>query len=439
MPHSIRHAEKKDPPIATRPDTTKIVPPSTPAAPAVPSGVASSTAVPSAVEAPPPRRSLSYLTSADSFDEMVSTDGVFRPQWKDFVSQIEALGLTELRQRWEEAKLLIRENGVTYNVYGDPRGMDRPWELDPIPLLLEAGEASRIEAGLTQRARLLDLVLSDLYGPQRLLSAGLLPPPLVYGHPGFLHPCHGLKVPGNRYLHLYAADVGRGPDGAFRVLADRTQAPSGAGYVLENRIVLSRMLPEPFRECKVQRLARFFQTLRETLRSIAPHDRDNPRVVLLTPGPYNETYFEHAFLARYLGCILVEGSDLTVRDNRVYLKLLGGLQPVDVILRRLDDSYSDPLELRRDSFLGVPGLVQAVRAGNVAVANALGSGLVESPALLAYLPSICRRLARRGLVAPVGADLVVWRSRSPGTRAGQPRADGDQAHLGSAPVRYDLR
>src|SRR5437764_688775 len=208
----------------------------------------------------------------------------------------------------------------------------------------------------------------------------------------FLRSCHGLSLPGDRYLHLYAANVGRGADGGFWVLGDRTQAPSGAGYALENRIVLSRTLPETFRDCRVQRLSLFFRTLRETLRSIAPWDRDNPRVVLLTPGPYNETYFEHAFLARYLGYTLVEGSDLTVRDNRVYLKLLGGLQPVDVILRRLDDTYCDPLELRRDSFLGVPGLVQAVRAGNVALANSLGSGLLETPALLPYLPGLCRHL-----------------------------------------------
>jgi uncharacterized circularly permuted ATP-grasp superfamily protein/uncharacterized alpha-E superfamily protein len=289
---------------------------------------------------------------------------------------------------------------VTYNVYGDPQGMERPWELDPIPLLMAPADAGVIETGLVQRAGLLEGALADLYGPQTLVARGILPPQLVYGHPGFLRACHGMKVPGGRYLHLYAADLGRAPDGSMVVLADRTQAPSGAGYVLENRIVLARMLPEVFRECKVNRLALFFQALRDTLRSIAPHDRDNPRIVLLTPGPYNETYFEHAFLARYLGYSLVEGSDLTVRDNRVYLKLLGGLQPVDVIFRRLDDSYCDPLELRRGSFLGVPGLVQALRAGHVAVANALGSGLIESPAMLAYLPAFCRSLLGEELRLP---------------------------------------
>ena len=176
------------------------------------------------------------------------------------------------------------------------------------------------------------------------------------------------------------------------MLGDRTQAPSGAGYALENRIVMTRTLPEAFRDCRVHRLALFFQTFRDTLRALAPRNRDNPRVVLLTPGPYNETYFEHAYLARYLGYTLVEGGDLTVRDNRVFLKVLGGLQPVDVIFRRLDDDFCDPLELRPDSFLGVPGLVHAVRSGNVAVANALGTGLLETPALPAFLPRLCRAL-----------------------------------------------
>jgi len=338
------------------------------------------------------RLGLEYARLPQFRDEMIDEAGNHRPHWHPFAHALRYLGIHELTRRWEEARQIIRENGVTYNVYGDPRALDRPWQLDPVPLLISGEEASTLEAGLSQRARLLDAVLCDLYGPQRLLRDGIIPTELVYSQPGFLRPCHGIQVPGNRYLYLYATDIGRGPDGAFRIISDRTQAPSGAGYALENRIVLSRMLPEIFRDCRVQRLAIFFRTLRDTLRSIAPRNRDNPRIVLLTPGPYNETYFEHAYLARYLGLTLVEGGDLTVRDSRVYLKLLGGLQQVDVILRRLDDDYCDPLELRGDSFLGVPGLVQAVRAGNVAVANALGSGLVETAALLPYLSAVCRYL-----------------------------------------------
>jgi uncharacterized circularly permuted ATP-grasp superfamily protein/uncharacterized alpha-E superfamily protein len=365
--------------------------------------------LPSATAAGP--LGLDYEGFAGYFDEMVTADGQLRPHWQPLLTKIAAMGLVELNQRWDNAERQIRENGVTYNVYGDPQGMDRPWELDPLPLLIAPADAALVEAGLIQRAKLLDLVLADLYGPQTLLSDGFLPPQLVFGHPGFLRACHDLKLPHDRHLLLYAADVGRGPDGTLFVLADRTQAPAGSGYVLENRIVLSGVLPEAFRDCQVQRLALYFQSLRETLRTIAPHDRDNPRIVLLSPGPYNEMYFEHAFLARYLGYTLVEGSDLAVRDNRVYLKLLGGLQPVDVILRRLDDTFCDPLELRRDSFLGVPGLVQVVRAGNVALANPLGSGLAEAPALLAYLPAICRHLLGEDLLVP---SVATWWCGEPG-------------------------
>ncbi len=335
---------------------------------------------------------VAYVPSALGFDEAIDLAGEQRPHWQPFFDATTDLGPTELARRWREAQHLIRENGVTYNVYGDPRGMSRPWQLDPIPLVLAPHDFEIIERGLVQRARLLELVLADLYGPQRLLRENLIPAELVYGNPGFLRPCHGVRLPGDRYLHLYAANLGRATDGSWRVLGDRTQAPSGAGYALENRIVLARTLPEAFRDCHVQRLALFFRTLRDSLRSIAPRNKDNPRTVVLTPGPYNETYFEHAYLARYLGYTLVEGGDLTIRDNRVFLKVLGGLQPVDVIFRRLDDDFSDPLELRPDSFLGVPGLVHAVRSGNVAVANALGTGLLETPALMAYLPRLCRNV-----------------------------------------------
>jgi uncharacterized circularly permuted ATP-grasp superfamily protein/uncharacterized alpha-E superfamily protein len=346
-----------------------------------------------------------YALPAGTYDEMVGPNGEPRPHWQVFLRALGGLGLGELTHRWEEARQLIRENGVTYDIYGDPRGLDRPWELDPVPLVIAPADGEALETGVIQRARLLELILADLYGPQKLLRDNLLPADLVFAHPGFLRPCHGLRVPGNRHLQLYAADLGRSPNGQVWVLADRSQAQAGAGYALENRIVLARMLPDVFRECQVQRLALFFRSVRETLSACAPHNRDNPRIVLLTPGPYSPTYFEHAYLARYLGYTLVEGGDLTVRDNRVYLKLLGGLQPVDVILRRLDDDLCDPLELRGDSLLGVAGLVQAVRAGNVAVANPLGSGLAETPALMPFLPALCRNLLGEELKLP---SLPTW-------------------------------
>lgn len=333
-----------------------------------------------------------YVPVGGLFDEMADGTGALRGHWQMFVSLLGDLGPAELQRRWETARQLIHDNGVTYNVYGDPAGMDRPWNLDAVPVLYGPAEWRGLEGALQQRARLLDLVLSDLYGPQRLLLEGVLPAELIFGHRGFLRPVHGLAAPLGRRLILYAADIGRGADGQLFVMNDRTQAPSGAGYALENRLVVSRALPDVFRDCGVQRLATFFRAMRETMKAIAPANRENPRIVLLTPGPLNETYFEHAYLARYLGYTLAEAGDLTVRDNHVFLKTLGGLQQVDVILRRQDDDFCDPLELRPESTLGVPGLVQALHAGKVAVANPLGSGILESPALMMYLPRLAKHL-----------------------------------------------
>jgi uncharacterized circularly permuted ATP-grasp superfamily protein/uncharacterized alpha-E superfamily protein len=341
-----------------------------------------------------------YRLATDGFDEAFGVDGVVRPHWEQFFDALRPLPQDELFRRWAQAQRLIRENGVTYNVYGDPRGTDRPWQLDPLPMVVDGDEWAQVEAGLSQRARLLDAVLADAYGAQRTLRDGLLPPELVLSNPGFLRPVFGAPVADNVRLHLYAADLSRGPDGRFWVLGDRTQAPSGAGYALENRIVISRLLPQAFRDCRVDRLAPFFRTMREGLQKLARRRTESPRIVLLTPGAYNETYFEHSYLARYLGYTLVEGGDLTVRDRVLYLKTLGGLERVDVVVRRLDDSYSDSLSLRPDSSLGVAGLVQAVRAGNVTIANSLGSGLVEMPALLAFIPALCRALLGEDPILP---------------------------------------
>jgi uncharacterized circularly permuted ATP-grasp superfamily protein/uncharacterized alpha-E superfamily protein len=332
---------------------------------------------------------------------MVAPDGALRPHWTPFVSKLESLGAQELRQRWEQARRLIHDNGVTHNVYGDPDGIDRPWGLDLIPLLIPADEWAVVSAGLTQRAQLLDRLLADLYGPGQTVLEGVLPPELVWDNPGFLRACHSTILPQGRWLHLYAADLVRTTDGQYQVLTDRTQAPSGTGYSLENRMVLSQALAPEFRECNVERLASFFLSLRNSLSSLVPprHQHD-ARIALLTPGPYSETYFEHSYLARYLDYSLVQGNDLTIRDANVYLKTLGGLKRVDVILRRVDDDFCDPLELYADSRLGVPGLLQAVRQGNVAVANALGCGVLQAPGLLPFLPSLCRRLLDEELKLP---------------------------------------
>ncbi|MFT3786808.1 MAG: circularly permuted type 2 ATP-grasp protein [Tepidisphaeraceae bacterium] len=342
-----------------------------------------------------------YRSVAGVADEMLDASGDVRPHWQGFTSSIKSLGTTGLLERWADARRLLHENGVTHNVYGAADGLDRPWSLDPIPLLLPEHEWTSICGALEQRARLLDAFLADLYSDARTIYEHVLPSDLIWANAGFLRACHGVRPPQNRWLHLYSADLVRGHDGSFLVLSDRTQNPSGAGYSLENRIILSRTLPTAYQQCNVQRLAPFFIRLRDSLASLAPsHRRDNPRVVLLTPGPYNETYFEHAYLARYLGYQLVQGSDLTVRDSVVYLKTLGGLQRIDVILRRVDDHFCDPLELMGRSQLGVPGLLQAVRGGNVAVANALGSGVLQAPGFMPFLPALSRFLLDEDLKMP---------------------------------------
>ncbi len=344
-----------------------------------------------------------YSPNSRFYDEATTPEGQVRPHWQPVVDSLTAVGHLDLARRWQEGRRLMRDIGITYNVYGDPKSVGRPWPLDPIPLLLAPAEWSAIESGIIQRAKLLNTMLADLYGKQQLLRSGLLPAELVFANPAFLRPCCGIEPPGGVWIHVYAADIARSPDGGWWVLSDRTQAPSGAGYALENRLITTRVLPDVFESVNVHRLAGYFQTYKDALLRLMPRHRENPRVVLLTPGPYNETYFEHAYLARYLGYTLVEGGDLTVRDNRVFLKTLGGLLPVDVILRRQDDSFCDPLELRGESMLGVPGLTEAVRSGNVAIANALGSGLAESPASAAFLPALCRQLLGEELRLPTVA------------------------------------
>jgi uncharacterized circularly permuted ATP-grasp superfamily protein/uncharacterized alpha-E superfamily protein len=345
-----------------------------------------------------------YTPRPQVFDEMKAAQGGVRPHWAPLMHGIAALGAEGLRDRRESARQLLREHGVTYNVYADGESAERTWELDVLPFVIDAAEWAQLETGLIQRTRLLNLVLADIYGLQQLLKDGLLPPALLHANPGFLRCCHGIRPPRDLFLTLHAVDLTRAPNGRWWVLSDRTQAPSGVGYALENRAILSRILPGEFRASQVQRLGEFFTQRRAGLRSLAPWT-SAPNIVLLTPGPYTETYFEHAYLARYLGYPLVEGSDLTVRDRRVFLKTLDGLQPVDVIIRRIDDTWCDPLELRGDSILGVPGLVEAARAGHVAISNALGAGAVETTALLAFLPALARHLLGEKLLIP---NVATW-------------------------------
>ena len=343
------------------------------------------------------------LRYRDAYDEM-SADGLTpRPHWAHLMESLQAIGPEELGRRWARAERRIRENGITYNIYGDPLGASRAWQIDIVPLLIPAEEWRRIEAGIIQRAHLLNLLLEDLYGSQTLVAQGHFPAALLYANPAFLRPLVGVRVPTHSYLHMLAVDLARSPDGDWWVLADRTQAPSGSGYALENRTIVSDVLPDLFRTSNVLRLAPFFRAQREALTNLS--QRDNPRVVLLTPGPLNETYFEHSYIARYLGFTLVQGADLTVRKRRVYLKTVDGLEQVDVILRRVDDSFCDPLELRGDSLLGVAGLVDAIVAGNVKVANALGSGLIETAAIMPFLPGLASQLLGEKLKLP---SVATW-------------------------------
>lgn len=344
-----------------------------------------------------------YRHSQAHYDELFAGEATFRPHWQRFAAELAAYPDEQLQSRLNHVARQIFENGVTYNVYADPQGVKRPWELDLLPQIIPHDEWQQIESGIAQRAELMNRILADVYGEQTLLRDGLLPPALVHGHAGFLRPAHGIRCPGNVYLHLYAVDLARSADGRWWALADRAQAPSGAGYALENRTVISRAFPEQFRDLKVQRLNTFFRTLQQSLRHWAPFaagDGEAPHIVVLTPGPYNETYFEHAYLARHLGFPLVEGQDLMVSQGRVWLKTLDGLQRVHVILRRQDDDFCDPLEARPDSSLGIPGLIQAAREGQVLIANALGSSLIETGALYGFLPNLSQQILGQPLLLP---------------------------------------
>lgn len=328
-----------------------------------------------------------YFTN-QLLDECFEFNGEVKNHWKRLMANVEHFGVDELKNRQQELLKLLKENGVTYNVYGDTTGLNRPWLLDTMPLLISPVEWRITERGMKQRAFVLNKILEDLYGERRLIRERIIPPELIYGHTGFLRPCDQITQPGKNRLILYGADLSRGPDGKVWVMRDRTQAPSGMGYALENRSALSRVVPELFRDHNVTRLGGFFNSMMQAFLDIAPQGKENPRIVLLTPGPRNETYFEHAFLASHMGFTLAQGDDLVARDGYVWIKTVEGLEKVDIILRRVDDSYCDPLELYEDSHLGVPGLLEVIRKGNVSVANPLGSSILENTGLMAFMHNI---------------------------------------------------
>lgn len=332
-------------------------------------------------------------------DEVHTPDGQVKPHWSYLLESLKSLSTDALAERQSKALRLLRDDGASYNVYGEDVSPAHIWGLDLVPNMISSEEWAAIEAGLLERAELMNLLLRDLYSTRNLIRTGVLPPEALFGHRGFLRACQGIKMPGEHELILHATDLIRADDGRMMVLSDRTQAPSGAGYALENRTVMSRVFPSLFRDSQVHRLASFFQQMRSKLVSLCAH-QTRPRVVVLTPGPRNETYFEHAYLANYLGFYLVQSDDLVVRNGFLWMKSLDGLSRVDVLLRRVDDWFCDPVELRSDSRLGVPGMLEVVRSGNLVVANPLGAGVLENPVFLKYLPAISKALLGRELRLP---------------------------------------
>jgi uncharacterized circularly permuted ATP-grasp superfamily protein/uncharacterized alpha-E superfamily protein len=344
----------------------------------------------------------SYQVPSNTFDELLIGPGQVRQRWRSVFEGFAAMGDDATRAAQEKARRLLLENGVTFAAQG-ARGDIRPWRLDLFPLLIDPDEWALIERGAIQRATLLNRLLVDLYGEQRVLKEKQLPPGLVFGNPQFQRPCTSIRVRDDLHLHFIAFELARSADGRWWVLEDKTEAPAGAGYALENRVVSSQCLPELFADHHVRRLASFFRSFSERFLSLS--NQDQPQAVFLSPGPTKRNYFEHAYLARYLGFSVVEGSDLTVRDDRVYLKTVEGLKPVDLIMRRINSELCDPLELRTDSLIGVPGLLQAARAGRVTIGNALGSGLVESDAFLSFLPALSRFFLDEELAIP---SIATW-------------------------------
>lgn len=341
----------------------------------------------------------------NNYDEVVDAQGKVKPHWQQLFSTLEKLGMDELTTRSNDIIGKLRENGVTYNVYDSTDGHNRPWKLDPIPFLLHEQEWEGISKGLIQRAKLMDAIYQDIYGAQKLIKDGILPPHVVYGNYGFFRSCYDVKLPSKNQLIIYATDFARGPDQRMWVLDSRTQSPSGSGYSLENRSVISKFLPELTEGMTLNRLSPFFNTLQQSILNLSKTSKGQPNIVYLTPGPHTETYFEHTYLASYLGYTLVQGDDLLVRDNKVWLKSITGLERVDVIIRRVDDEYADPLELREDSRLGVPGLLQAMRSGNVVVLNPPGSSVLENNALLPFMSSACEYFFGEKLLMP---NIATW-------------------------------
>lgn len=331
-----------------------------------------------------------YRTAGAAPDELMEPSGGIRPVWAPFIEALASMPAEELAARHARGDQYLADAGVYYRQYGTPEASERAWPLSQMPVLIDEAEWDGIAAGLRERADLLEAVCADVYGENRLVAEGHLPAALIAGNPEWLRPLVGVKPRGGRFLHFVAFDIGRGPTGEWWVLSDRTQAPSGAGFALENRMATARTYSDRFAATNVHRLAGFFRSFRNSL--VGLREGQENRVGIYTPGPMNDTYYEHAYIARYLGFQLLEGDDLTVRDGQLLVRTVAGPKPVSVLWRRVDASWTDPLELDVGSTLGTPGMLGAVRAGSVTMVNALGSGVLETRALLAFLPRIAEVL-----------------------------------------------
>ncbi|MGC6430590.1 MAG: circularly permuted type 2 ATP-grasp protein [Jejuia sp.] len=342
-----------------------------------------------------------YFSDFRNYDEVLKSDLTLNPNWQQLLHNLSTIGPENLKTKQEELNWLMEENGVTYNVYNDPSGLNRSWDLDIVPFLVHQNEwESTIEKGIIQRAQLLDLILKDIYGERRLVKEGIVPQDVIFAHRGFLRQCDQIQYKTAKNLLVYAADLARGPDGRMWIVSDRTQAPSGMGYALENRQALNRVIPNIFQNINIKQSSQFFYKFNQMLIEAAPANKDNPNIVILTPGPHNETYFEHAYLASFLGYPLVMGNDLVVRNGKLWMKTLRKLKQVDVVLRRVDDVFMDPLELREDSYLGVAGLLEVVREQQVSIVNPIGSGILENSGLIPFMNSICNYFFNEDLILP---------------------------------------
>lgn len=341
-----------------------------------------------------------YFSDFRDYDEVLKSNMTINPNWEKLLSNLTEMGTDTLISKQNEMDWLMDENGVTYNVYNDPKGMHRPWELNIVPFLIHQKEWETVEKGIKQRAELLNLILKDIYGERELIKNGIIPPEVIYAHRGFLRQCDQIQYKTAKNLLIYSADLARGPDGRMWVVNDRTQAPSGMGYALENRYSTSRILPGIFKDINVKQPSQFFFEFNQMLIEAAHQNKDNPNIVILTPGPLNETYFEHAYMSSFLGYPLVNGNDLVVRNGKVWMKSLKELKQVDVILRRVDDVFMDPLELREDSYLGVAGLLDVVRQQNVTIINPIGSGVLENSGLIPFMNAICKYFFKEELILP---------------------------------------